>query len=74
MMLTLVVDTDVNALLTSAEYVGTINNGGEAGAGGRLSLQLVDLSLIPAFAFRVAILLDSIVGVEVVQADLPTYS
>ena len=53
-MLTLIVDTDVNALLTSAEYVGTVNDGGEAGGGGRLSLQLADLSLIPAFAFRVA--------------------
>jgi hypothetical protein len=71
-MLTLIVNTNVNALLTGTEHVGAIGNGSDASGGGRLSLQLVNLALIPAFAFTVAIFLDNVIGVKVVYANLPT--
>ena len=70
--LTLVVDANVDTLLTGTEHVGTVCDGSKTSGGGRLSLQLVDLSLVPAFSFTVAKLLDDVVGVKEVHANLPT--
>lgn len=71
--LTLVVDANVDTLFTRTEHVRTVGNGGETSGRDSLSVQLVNLSLIPAFALREAKLLDSVVGIKVVHADLPTF-
>ena len=49
--------------------IGVLNSG-DAGAGVRFNIQIANCSLVPACARSVAILLDDVAGVEVVQADL----
>ena len=51
-----------------------VYRGRETRGGGRLSLHLANLSLIPAFAFSVAKFLDDVVEVEIVHANLRAYS
>jgi len=61
----LIVDAKMNAALFITEY-----NGGEAGGRAHLSTQLGDISWIPTFALRVARLLDSVTGIQGIQANL----
>ena len=65
MPLTLIVNAKVNTLLI------LVYNGSETGEGVRFGLQIMSLSLVPPMAFGVTILLDDILIVEVVRADLP---
>ena len=68
MILTHIEDANV----VTAVIIGVLN-GSEAGAGIRFHIQIAEGSLVPARTRRVAILLDDVAGVKVVQADLATW-
>ena len=65
MILTHVEKADVDTTV----IIGVLNSS-DAGAGVRFDIQIAEGSLVPACARSVAILLDDVAGVEVVQADL----
>ena len=69
MILTHVEKADVD----TAVIIGVLNSS-EAGAGVRFNIQIANGSLVPACARSIAVLLDDAAGVEVVQADLATWS
>ena len=62
----------MNTLFAVAKHVRTVYDCGKTSGGGRLSLQLVDLSVIPGFSLGVTILLNNVVGVKVVHTNLST--
>ena len=67
MVLTLIVNAKVRALVI------VIHNRTETGEGGRFGLHLTNFSWVPPFALGEAILLNDVLVVEVVHADLPRY-
>lgn len=69
MVPTLVVNT---AMVSGAGNV-RFHNSGEASRGVRFGLQLANGSMIPSFAISIGKLLDNLVGVKVVDANLLAY-
>ena len=67
MILTHIEKTNVVTAVTIS-----VLNSSEAGTGVGFNIQIANGSLVPACARSVAILLDDVAGVEVVQADLAT--
>jgi hypothetical protein len=60
-------------LLAPSELLAAIDNSSEARARGCFGFQTADLSLIPAFPLSVTELLDDVVGVEIIDTNLPTH-
>ena len=71
-ILTLVVDANVDTFFARTENVGAVCDGSETTGVGRLNPQLANLSVIPASTLTVAKLLDNVIVVKVVYANLPS--
>lgn len=73
-ILTLIVNANVNTVFTFTKRLFAVRDGGEASAGVSLGVQMADLSRIPASSRGMAVLLDHGVTVKVVYTDLTTRS
>lgn len=72
--LTLIVNTNVSTVLTSAKHASAVRNGSEATVVISLGTQFANPSRIPASPFRVAVLPDREVGVQIEHTNLATRS